>query len=326
MTPLQDSFGRKFPYLRLSVTDACNFRCQYCLPDGYQKQDNMKFLSVEEITRLVKAFAGIGMWKIRLTGGEPTIRKDFLEIATNIAKIPGIREIAVTTNGYHLAKQAQDYYDAGITALNVSIDSLNHIRFKNITGHDRLELIIDGLDKAKQAGFKRIKINAVLLKGINDDELDSFLTWIKNEPISVRFIELMQTGQNLEYFHAHHLSGEVILQSLRDRGWTEAPRKEGAGPAIEMKHDQYQGSVGVISPYSKDFCKSCNRLRVTARGELMLCLFGSKAYNLRQYLRSDDQMLELQDKIQELLHFKTASHYLQQGNTGITPHLASIGG
>ncbi len=326
MRDLSDQFGRKFPYLRLSVTDACNFRCGYCLPDGYKKTCSEPFLSKDEIIRLVTVFAGLGVEKVRLTGGEPTLRRDISSIAADISCIPTIKTIGITTNGYNLKDKAKEFFASGITALNVSVDSLNLKKFNAITGHDKLEAVLSGIEAARTAGFTKIKINTVLLKGINDVDLPEFLSWIKHEQLSVRFIELMQTGDNLEYFRKHHQSAEVIKKQLLDLGFTESIRAYDAGPAQEFSHPEYAGKIGLIAPYSKDFCKTCNRLRITSRGDLRLCLFGESGYNLRSLLVSDEQSEELQNKIMELLNFKKESHYLGQGFTGITPHLASLGG
>jgi cyclic pyranopterin phosphate synthase len=326
MKGLEDQFGRRFPYVRLSVTDACNFRCQYCLPNGYQKTCDTEFLAIEEITRLAIALAGLGVEKIRLTGGEPTVRRDLATIADALSHIQGIRTIGLTTNGYNLKSKAKAFFDAGIRALNVSVDSLNQERFHTITGHDKLQTVMRGIDAARDAGFANIKINTVLLKGANDVELPEFLDWVRREQLSVRFIELMQTGDNTAYFRDHHLSAELIRQQLIALGFVEQPRTHDAGPAVMLQHPDYAGNIGLIAPYSKDFCKSCNRLRVTSRGELMLCLFGERGYDLRPLLQADDQLGALQEKLLELLHFKRESHYLGAGITGITPHLASLGG
>lgn len=326
MRDLKDHFGRKFPYLRLSITDVCNFRCQYCLPGGYQKTGDFAFLATEEIIRLLRAFAGLGVEKVRLTGGEPTLRHDITAISAALSCISGIRTIGLTTNGYNLKNRAKEFFASGITALNVSVDSLNPDKFHAITGHNKLADVLEGIEAARKAGFQNIKINAVLLKGVNDSDLQEFLDWVKRESLAVRFIELMQTGDNFEYFQKHHLSTEIIKEHLLKQGFSQSPRAYDAGPAIEFTHPEYQGKIGLIAPYSKDFCKSCNRLRVTARGELRLCLFGERGYSLRPLLAADDQLEELENKILELLHFKRESHYLEQGLTGITPHLASMGG
>ena len=325
MKVLKDSFGRKFPYLRLSVTEVCNFRCTYCLPNGYQKTER-DFLTLAEITRLATAFAELGTHKIRLTGGEPTVRRDLIEIAQAVSNIPGIRTVALTTNGYNLKENANAFRDAGINALNVSVDSLNSERFHAITGQDKLAHVLEGIEAAKAAGFTNIKINSVLLKEVTDRTLPEFLAWIKREALSVRFIELMQTGENLAFFKQHHISANVIIQQLLEHGFVPELRKPDSGPAQEFTHPDYAGKIGIIAPYSKDFCKSCNRLRVTSRGKLMLCLFGEGGYDLRPYLQADDQREELIDAIASALHFKHETHYLQQGITGSTPHLATLGG
>jgi len=322
---LHDAFGRSFPYLRLSITDICNFRCSYCLPDGY-KCSGASFLSHAEIARLVSAFTDLGVHKIRITGGEPTVRKDFSDIARLVASQPGISQLAFTTNGYRLRDHAKEWRSAGLTHINVSVDSLNPERFFSMTGHDRLSEVLEGVDAALDAGFKKVKINIVLHKGLNDHELEDFLVWAKKAPISIRFIELMQTGDNLGYFQKYHQPTDTLKKSLQDKGWCEIPKAIEAGPAIEYSHDDYKGSIGLIAPYSKDFCAGCNRLRVTSTGDLRLCLFGELGISLRHLLQENSQQEELKALISSQLAFKQSSHFLAHGETGITPHLASVGG
>lgn len=323
---IEDRFGRRFPYLRLSVTDVCNFRCTYCLPNGHQKTREDSFLTLHEIRRLVEAFAEMGTWKIRLTGGEPTVRKDFCDIAKAVSEVSGIRKLAFTTNGYKLPERAQHYYEAGLRAINVSIDSLDPRRFHEITGHNRLQEVVTGVQAALEAGFESVKINTVLLKGLNDDELEGFLTFIENRPISLRFIELMQTGDNLVYFRKHHVPATVIREKLAARGWRLLEREEGAGPAVEYAHNDYQGRIGIIAPYAKDFCATCNRLRISAWGDLHLCLFGEGGHSLRSLLQQDEQKEELQQKVVSLMQIKKVSHFLHEGNTGIRQNLSTTGG
>ncbi len=323
---LNDNFGRSFPYLRLSITDICNFRCSYCLPDGYQCNGKPSFLSIDEIGRVVEAFATLGVYKIRLTGGEPTVRKEFTDIARRISHCSSINQLAFTTNGYRLRDHAQEWKSAGLTHINVSVDSLNAERFHRITGHDRLHDVLKGVDAALDAGFEQVKINVVLLKGVNDHELEDYLVWAKTSPVSIRFIELMQTGDNLDYFRKYHLSAEKIGRTLEKMGWSAKPRAMEAGPAQVYTRKDYQGSIGLIAPYSKDFCKGCNRLRVTATGDLRLCLFGSQGISLRHLLQYDAQQPLLTKLIHDQLAFKSSSHFLAYGETGITPHLASVGG
>lgn len=325
-SPIEDRFGRRFPYLRLSVTDVCNFRCTYCLPDGYEKTHDDTFLTLPEIGRLVTAFAEMGTWKIRLTGGEPTVRPDFTAIAKMVATTPGISRVAFTTNGYRLPERAQAYADAGLRAINISIDSLDPRRFHEITGHDRLGEVMEGVDASFAAGFDSVKINTVLLKGLNDDELDGFIAFVEKRPVALRFIELMQTGDNLSYFRKHHIPATVVRDYLTRRGWSLQERKEGAGPALEYTHPDYAGRIGLIAPYASDFCKSCNRLRISARGALHLCLFGAGGYDLRPLLQDDAQKEDLKNKIMDLMQYKKSSHFLHDGDTGTRRHFASIGG
>lgn len=326
MAALVDRFGRSFPYLRLSLTEACNYRCSYCLPDGYQADGRPRFLELDEIRRLVRGFAATGMSKIRLTGGEPTLRKDLLPIVATVASVPGIRRIAITTNGTLLPRHVTAWREAGLTALNVSLDTLDAARFHDITGHDRFAEVTEGVEMALGLGFDSVKLNAVLLRGRNDDELPAWFEYLRGRDVAIRFIELMRTGDNLDFFERHHVRAEVLEQQLVDAGWTLRPRAPDAGPAREYAHPDYRGRVGIIAPYSKDFCAGCNRLRVTARGDLRLCLFGDFGIGLRHLLQTDDDFDALVARISTQLGLKAAGHGLHQGETGLTPHLASIGG
>lgn len=323
---LVDTHARSFPYLRLSITDICNFRCEYCLPDGYSCSSKPKFLTLDEIRRLVTAFAELGIWKIRLTGGEPTVRKDFNEIVKLVAQTEGVETTAFTTNGYRLKENAQKWFEAGMRNINVSIDSLNRDSFHKITGHDRLPAVLDGIEKSLEVGYDSVKINVVLLKGVNDTSLGDYLNYIKSRPITVRFIELMQTGDNLDYFKERHLSADVIRTQLLEQGWVEKIRVNGAGPAVNFTHPDYQGAIGLIAPYSKDFCLACNRLRITATGDLRLCLFGEVGIPLRDLLQHDDQKQALQQRVMKQMDYKKSSHFLIEGETGLIPNLSSTGG
>ena len=330
MNILKDSFGRKFPYIRLSISDVCNFKCGYCLPDGYKidKSDNRTFINTEEIKRLARALSELGVSKIRLTGGEPTIRKDFFEIIKIIKENSGIKKTVITTNGYKLDKIANDIKNSGLDGINISIDSLDPKTFKKITGHDRLEEILRGIKNLQKLNFKNIKINAVLLKGINDSEQD-FDTWaqfIKNNEIDFRYIELMQTGDNLDYFNKYHVSSKKFIDYLNNNNWIIQTFGKDAGPAKNYLNPKFKGKFGVIAPYSKDFCKSCNRLRITAKGDLRLCLFGNTGINIRHLMQKDNQLEELKDLILKQLNFKKESHYLEIGETGLTKNLSTTGG
>ena len=330
MNILKDSFGRKFPYIRLSISDVCNFKCGYCLPDGYKidRSDNRKFLNIEEIRRLAKALSELGVSKIRLTGGEPTVRKDFFEIIKIIKENSGIKKTVMTTNGYRLDKIADDIKNSGLDGINISIDSLNADTFKKITGHDRLEEILKGIKNLQKLNFKNIKINAVLLKGINDSEkdFDDWAEFLKNNEIDFRYIELMQTGDNIDYFNNYHVPAKKFTDYLNNNNWIIQTFGKDAGPSKNYLNPKFKGKFGVIAPYSKDFCKSCNRLRITAKGDLRLCLFGNTGINIRHLMQKDSQIEELKDLILKQLNFKKESHYLEIGDTGLTKNLSTTGG
>jgi len=327
---LKDTFGRKFPYIRLSITDVCNFKCGYCLPNGYQadKSDNRKFLNINEIKRLAKGLSELGVCKIRLTGGEPTVRKDFFDIVKILKNETGIKKVVITTNGYHLDQKAKSLVQSGLNGINISIDSLDRETFKNITGHDRLPEILKGIKNLQDLGFNNTKINAVLLNGINSSEKDfnSWSQFVKNNKIDFRYIELMQTGDNLDYFKKYHVSSSVFKNYLNKNKWIHQTLGKDAGPSLNYINPEFKGKFGVIAPYSKDFCKTCNRLRITSKGDLRLCLFGNTGISIRHLLQRDDQFEELKDLILKQLNFKKESHYLELGETGSTKNFSKIGG
>ncbi|KFX25200.1 molybdenum cofactor biosynthesis protein A [Pectobacterium atrosepticum] len=328
VSQLTDAFARKFYYLRLSITDVCNFRCTYCLPDGYQANGTNphRFLSLDEIRRVSRAFAELGTEKVRLTGGEPSLRRDFVDIIAAIRENPAIRTLAVTTNGYRLARDVAQWRDAGLTALNVSVDSLDARQFHAITGQDKFRQVMDGIDAAFDCGFAKVKVNTVLMRDVNAGSLQTFLGWIKHRPIQLRFIELMETGEGGDLFRRHHVSGEVIRQQLLQQGWEQQQRARSDGPAQVFCHPDYEGEIGLIMPYEKDFCLSCNRLRVSAIGNLHLCLFGEQGIPLRDLLADDRHLDDLKMRISGGLSTKKQTHFLHEGNSGITQNLSFIGG
>lgn len=327
VSTLIDRFRRQYTYLRLSITDVCNFKCNYCLPDGYQPPASKpSFLTLSEIQRIAAAFANLGTEKIRLTGGEPTLRKDFLEIAHTLSQTAGIRKLALTTNGYRMERDVAAWREAGITDINVSVDSLDPRQFQLITGENKLQTILKGIDKAFEVGYPKIKVNAVLMKQYTALELDKFLKWIKDKPIQMRFIELMETGEMDNFFQAQHLSGQAVMQHLLNEGWQLQQRAMSDGPAKVLSHPDYQGEVGLIMPYEKNFCASCNRLRVSATGKLHLCLFGEEGVNIRDLLVDDNQQVQLEARLKAALQSKREHHYLHIGDSGTRNNLASIGG
>lgn len=322
---LTDKYSRRFTYLRLSVTESCNFRCNYCLPDGPDCVSRKEELTLEEIRRVVTAFAQAGTRKVRITGGEPALRKDLTEIIATCKAVPGIEEVAITTNGYRLERDLDRWIDAGLDAINVSVDSLDAGTFQMITGDSRLDSILRGIDLALERGLKRVKINSVLLRDYNAAELPLFLEYVKTRPVALRFIELMQTGDNRAYYQRNHVRGEDIKQQLLNDGWVQTIKPTTAGPAQEFTHSDFAGRMGLIMPYSKDFCDDCNRLRVSSRGQLFMCLFASEHNNLRPFLQQDDPAALIQH-LQDVLQGKAASHHLHEEFTGATRHLAMIGG
>lgn len=325
MDDLVDGFGRRFHYLRLSVTEVCNFRCTYCLPDGFRKTAPLTFLTPLECERVVRAFAGLGVSKVRVTGGEPSVRRDLREILARTASVSGIRKVCITTNGWNLDRQVAGWRDAGLTNLNVSIDSLDREGFRRITGHDRLPAVVAGLDRALELGVPTVKVNGVLLRDTAEAGFEAFTNFVRHRPIAVRFIELMRTGDNAVFFADQHVPGARLTDWLTARGWTPRARAFDDGPAIEMVHPDHAGRIGLIAPYAPGFCDSCNRLRITARGQLRLCLFGELGVGLKDLLEADAPEA-LQARILQALAGKPAGHRLHEANSGDTRQLAQFGG
>lgn len=321
-----DAFGRRFRYLRLSVTEVCNFRCTYCLPGGYRKSGPMDFLRPDEAERLVRAFAQLGVTKVRLTGGEPTVRKDLTQLIARVSAQPGVDKVALTTNGWNLARHLEEWTAAGLTNLNVSVDAFDRDAFHRITGHDRLGDVLAGIERALVLPLKTVKMNAVLLREGLADDFSSWTEFVRERPIAVRFIELMRTGDNKAFFEDQHVSGAVLRHWLERHGWTTKERGGDDGPAIEFTHPDHLGRIGLIAPYAPGFCEGCNRLRVTARGQLRLCLFGQGGRPLRDLLQADGQCEELKARIVGALTFKPAAHGLHNANPGDTRSLAQTGG
>lgn len=325
MMNLTDPFNRRLSYLRLSITDLCNYRCTYCLPNGYQGKAKPDELTLPEIATLVAVFAQNGTRKIRLTGGEPTLRRDLPEIIAICRAQPEIEHIALTTNAFKLGKLFPQYRAAGLDKLNVSIDSFNPETFYQITGKDKCRHIVADVEQILADGFYNIKINSLLLKEHIKETLPDALNFIKTRPVTLRFIEVMQTGDNAAFFNAQHISATQIEKNLLAQGWQLKPRQEHDGPAREYFHADFSGSIGFIAPYSKDFCSTCNRLRVTAQGKMHLCLFGGVAYDLRDFLRRDDRV-GLTQFLHETMLLKPEHHYLHDKKVGLITNLSMTGG
>ncbi len=323
---LEDAVGRRLHYLRLSITDRCNFRCVYCLPEGCGAAAGPEPLTVAEIQRLVRGFADLGFWKVRLTGGEPTVRRDVVEVVRAVAGTPGVRKVGLTTNGWRLDALAPALRAAGLASINVSLDSLDPARFRAVTGSPRADRGVAGIEAALAAGIPVVKVNVVLLRGLEEAEVVRFLDWTRQAPLRIRFIELMETGENRELFARARLEADAVRRLLAERGWSRLARTGLDGPAVEYGHPDHAGLAGIISAYEEGFCDGCNRVRVTAQGALRLCLFGDEEVPLRPLLQSDADREALAFRIRAAVAAKPASHLLRLGRCGTTRHLAATGG
>lgn len=298
MTKLVDSYERKIDYLRISVTDRCNLRCVYCMPpEGIDLTESANILRYEEFYRIARIAAAHGVSKIRITGGEPLVRKGIIEFLSSLAAIPGIDDLSLTTNGVLLKDYARRLKDAGLRRVNVSLDSLKRDRFQKMTRGDNLQDVLDGLDAAEKAGLTPVKINMVAIKGFNDDEVLDFALMSKSRPYHVRFIEYMPFNTQEGWQKDKCLTMKELKTIIEDRlGPLEpvADPKGGAGPARRYRFRDAPGEVGFISPVSEHFCGSCNRLRLTSDGKLRVCLFSDSEIDIRKALRdgSGDDVIE----------------------------------
>ena len=309
-----DGFGRRIEYLRISVTDKCNLRCVYCMPEeGLPWLRRDEILTYEEIARIVAVMAGMGLRRLRLTGGEPLVRKDLARLVAQLSAIPGIEDIALSTNAVLLAQQARALRDAGVSRVNVSLDSLRPERADAIARRPgTLARVLEGLDAAYAVGFDPIKINVVLMRGRNDDEVPAFAQLSRDRPLHVRFIEVMPTESNLELSASNFLSCDEALAALRAvHDLTPVGGPPGNGPATYYAYPGARGTIGVITPMSHNFCSRCNRMRLTADGQLRPCLFGEMQTPLRDALRRGEPLAPL---VAETLRIKPEKHMLVQGS------------
>jgi len=282
---LIDSFNRQIRYLRLSVTDRCNLRCTYCMAEDMTFLPKSKVLSLEEMAMVGEAFVGLGVEKIRLTGGEPLVRNGIVELAQQLAKLDGLRELVMTSNGVLLDKFAQPLRDAGMSRINISIDSLREDRFKTLTRFGNLSDVLRGIDAARDAGFDKIKLNAVILKGTNDDEVIDLTKFAVDKGLDISFIEEMPLGEI-----DGHIREETAVEnrSIKEQLETHFSLENSdfsdpaSGPSRYLKIASSDSKVGFISPMSDNFCASCNRVRVTAEGLLLLCLGNEHSLDLRE--------------------------------------------
>lgn len=318
---MKDSFGRNINYLRISITDLCNLRCKYCMPEeGVQKECHNNILSLEDFYKVSKVMVGLGINKIRITGGEPLIKKDIVSLIEKIAKLEGIKEVALTTNGLLLEKYAEELKKAGLTRVNISIDTLDEKKYSEITRGGKLTEVLKGIEKAKEVGLTPIKLNVVLMGGFNVSEISNFVELTRNEKMDIRFIELMPIGEALKIKNVFRVDGNTILEKVPEL--KEVEREDRSSPAKYFKLENGLGKVGIIEPVSCKFCKDCNRIRLTSTGKLKLCLHSEDEIDLKPYLGDEEK---LKKAILESIKIKPEEHLLEEGQY-VQKSMSKIGG
>ncbi|HEY5512253.1 MAG TPA: GTP 3',8-cyclase MoaA [Geomonas sp.] len=324
---LIDTYGRRINYLRLSVTDRCNMRCSYCMPEGgVEKLSHLQVLSYEDLLRISAEAVGAGIEKIRVTGGEPLVRKGIVPFLKLLAALPGLKELVLTTNGLLLKEMAQGLRDAGVQRLNISLDSLHPETFARITRGGDLALVLDGIDAAERAGFPPHKINVVVMRGVNDGEILDFVKLTMERPYAVRFIEYMPTSGDGDW-RALCVPGSEIMERIAGRyRIEEAENPERSGPSKNFRVQGALGSLGVITAMTGHFCDGCNRLRVTAAGMAQGCLFAGSGVDLRPVLATGDDAL-LRQEIRRIVAAKPGRHQLTDEGAQTAPFAMSrVGG
>ena len=313
-----DNQGRNIRYLRLSVTDRCNFRCRYCMPaEGVCKREHREMLSFEELSEIVRTAVSLGVSKVRLTGGEPLVRRGIVDLCRSLRAINGVRELAMTTNGALLPQYAAELKQAGVDRLNISLDTLNKDKFASLTRGGSLADTLAGLDAARHAGFRGTKLNAVLLGGVNEDEIPALAQLAQDREFEVRFIELMPIGECADWPRERFLSADVVLHAL-----PELQRLPNKGVAELYRMPGWKGKIGLIRPMSHRFCADCDRIRVTADGRLKPCLHSAQEIPLRG-LHGEN----LERALREGMFGKPISHHMQSGQPSESRRgMSQIGG
>ncbi|WP_156842219.1 GTP 3',8-cyclase MoaA [Novosphingobium aquimarinum] len=322
-TPLVDQFQRRITYLRLSVTDRCDLRCTYCMPERMTFLPRREVLSLEELHQMALGFIDRGITKLRLTGGEPLVRRDMLELVHALGRKlgDGLEELTMTTNGTRLADFADDLYAAGMRRINVSLDTLDRGMFETLSRRDSLPQVLEGLAAAKAAGLK-VKINTVALKGINEDQLSGLIAWAHGEGFDLTLIEVMPLGE-VEGDRIDHYLPLIAVQDTLERDWTLVPSDHrSGGPARYFDVAETGGRLGLITPLTNNFCAGCNRIRVTATGQLYACLGGEERVDLRAALRSDEPERRLSEALDTAMRIKPERHHFAIDERGQSPALA----
>ncbi|MBU3092332.1 GTP 3',8-cyclase MoaA [Clostridium sp. CF011] len=307
---MRDSHGRDINYLRISVTDRCNLRCIYCMPEqGIKSKNHVDILRFEEILKIVKSAEKLGINKVRYTGGEPLVMKDLDKLIYETSKLPGIDDIAITTNGILLSGMASDLKKAGLKRVNISLDTLDKEKFKSITRIGNLDKVMESIDKCLTLGLKPVKINTVLMKGFNDAEFEGFLTLIREMPIEVRFIELMPIGEGIKLYEKSKLSFREMLKLHPELTEIETP-KSSTAQLYNLKGTK--GKIGFISPVSCKFCADCNKIRLTSTGTIKACLHSKEEINIRKYLNNEEMLTNV---LKQAIFNKPLEHHLEEEKT-----------
>lgn len=323
---LSDQFGRKVNYMRVSVTDRCNLRCRYCIPEeGVPLKQHEDMLTFEEIEVIVRASVELGINKVRLTGGEPLLRKGFPALVRKLTAIEGLKDLALTTNGILLGPMAEELKEAGIMRVNVSLDTLKPERFKQMTGSDQWQQAKEGLEKAIAEGFQQVKLNVVTIAGYNDDEVEDFVEYVMDKPIQLRFIEFMPVG-NKFWENGRHINSKELIERIAKKATIVS-----LPPLKNSITEEYQligspATLGFISPLSQKFCRGCNRLRLTADGFLKPCLASKYEVNIKVPVRAGHRGNELRRVFYEAMRLKPRAHMMDQGQTDNVRHMAEVGG
>ena len=326
MTALIDRLGRKIDYVRLSVTDRCDLRCFYCLPKGFKDfEEPEHWLTFGEIERVIAAFARLGTRRVRITGGEPLVRHDLPTLAMRLATLPGIEDLSLSTNATRLVKHARDLRAAGIRRINVSLDSLDAARFKEITG-GKLEKVIGGLLAAKAAGFAPIKINMVVMKGINEDEVESMVDFCIEHGFTLRFIETMPMGDTGRSATDHYVDLQTVKARLAQRFELLPGMMPGGGPARYVQVAGTDLRIGFITPISQHFCATCNRVRLSVDGTLYMCLGQEHRFELRPLLRAGASDADLEVAILQAIDLKPERHEFSEKPGQIVRFMSMTGG
>lgn len=326
---LIDSFGRHITYVRMSVTDRCDFRCVYCMDEVMTFLPRQQVLSLEEIQFIARAFTEMGVTKIRLTGGEPLVRKGVIKLFQGIGRLEGLTDFCLTTNGSQLVRYAPELKSAGVTRINISLDSLDSLLFKKLTRTGRLEQVLAGIDAAKEAGFERIKLNAVILKGRNDHEILDLIHFVRQNNLDISFIEEMPLGHISEHDRAEsYCSSDFVLNKINQHYPMSAISHSTGGPSRYWVMQDSESHVGFISPLSHNFCGECNRVRVTVEGKLLLCLGNENSVDLKSVIRRFPGDLErLKDTIRSAMINKPEEHHFTaDGDVQIVRFMNTTGG